>query len=147
MFERGAVLALEIGMLRDVAGLNPLTQKIIGCGMEVHRAFGAGLLESIYHACLILELRSQGLHVDIERKIDITYRGVPIGLGFKVDLIVEGQVLVEVKAVQEIAPVHRAQVITYLKLTGCQLGLLMNFNVPLLKDGIVRLLHPVLMRG
>jgi GxxExxY protein len=129
-------------MLDDPFGLNHLTEKIIGCAMAVHRAFGPGLLESLYKDCLVIEMRATGLTVDVERRLPLVYRGVVVGHGYKVDLIVEGSVVVEVKAVQELAPVHSAQVITYLKLTGCPVGLLMNFNVALLKEGIVRRLHP-----
>jgi GxxExxY protein len=129
-------------MLENPAGLNPLTEKIIGAGIAVHRVFGPGLLEAVYRACLVLELKAKGLRVETERSIPLVYRGVEVGHPYKMDLIVEGQVVVEAKAVHALAPVHEAQVITYLKLTGCPVGLLMNFNVPLLKDGVNRVVLP-----
>jgi GxxExxY protein len=128
-------------MLENPAGLNPLTEKIIGAGIA-HRVFGPGLLEAVYRSCLVLELKAKGLRVETERSIPLVYRGVEVGHPYKVDLIVEGQVVVEAKAEHALAPVHEAQVITYLKLTGCPVGLLMNFNVPMLKDGVSRVVLP-----
>jgi len=128
-------------MLQDPDGVNSLTERIIGCALAVHRAFGAGLLASVYTACLVLELQAAGLQVETERKVSLRYRGQPVG-GFKIDLIVEGKVVLEVKAVEQLAPVHGAQLLTYLKVTGCPVGLLINFNVPVLKNGIRRLLRP-----
>ncbi len=129
-------------MLEDPDGLNPLTEMIIGCGVTVHREFGAGLFESVYARCFILELRANGLQVETEKRIPLFYRGVRVHRGFRIDLIVEGLVVVEVKAVAMLAPVHSAQLITYLKLTGCPVGLLVNFNVPLLTGGVRRLVNP-----
>jgi GxxExxY protein len=128
-------------MLENPAGLNALSEKIIGCGIAVHRVFGAGLLESVYRPCFEIELRANGLRVDAERRIPLVYRGVEVSC-FRIDLVVEDLILVEIKAVDCLAPVHSAQVITYLKLTNCPIGLLFNFNVPLLKDGVRRLVHP-----
>jgi GxxExxY protein len=127
-------------MLENPAGLNPLTEKIIGCAMTVHRTFGPGLLESIYQECLLVELRFAGLKVECEHRVPLIYRDVSVGRGFKLDLVVEGKVVVEVKAVQDLAPVHTAQMLTYLKLTGCPVGLMINFNVAVLKDGIRRVI-------
>jgi GxxExxY protein len=133
-------------MLENPAGLNPITDCVIGSGVKVHRAFGPGLLESVYQPCFVLELRANGLHVEVGRRIKLIYRGVKVSSGYKVDLIVEGSVLVEIKAVETLLPVHSAQVITYLKLTGCPVGLLINFNVPVLKAGVRRLYHPDRMK-
>jgi GxxExxY protein len=127
-------------VLANPAGLNLLTEKIIGCAISVHRTFGPGLLESIYQECLVIELRLTALKVERERRIPLIYRGVTVGQGFKLDLVVEGKVVVEVKAIQDLAPVHTAQMLTYLKLAGCPVGLLVNFNVPVLKDGVRRVI-------
>jgi GxxExxY protein len=129
-------------MLWNPAGLNVLTEKVIGGAISVHRVTGPGLLESVYQGCLVVELRQLGLRVETERRIPLLYRGFTVGDGFKIDCIVDDKIIVEVKAVDRLAPVHSAQVITYLKLTGCPIGLLINFNVRLLKDGIRRLVHP-----
>ena len=115
--------------------INALTRKVIGCAMAVHSALGPGLLESAYEACLIFELRRAGLHVEVDVHVPLLYHGVKIDCGFRLDLLVEGIVIVELKAVSAILPVHEAQLLTYLKLTGKPVGLLFNFNVVLLKDG------------
>jgi GxxExxY protein len=125
-------------MLVNPGGFNAVTEKIIGGAMAVHRTFGPGLLESVYQACLLIELRLAGLKVETERRVRLTYRDIAVGPAFKVDLIVEEKVLVEIRAIEILAPVHTAQMLTYLKLTGCPVGLLINFNVPRLKDGIRR---------
>ena len=121
--------------------LNALTSRIIGLAIEVHRTLGPGLLESVYQACLFHELRNSGLHVDTQTTVPVVYKDVKLDIGFRADVIVERTVIVEVKSVAAIAPIHRAQVLTYLKLTGCQAGLLINFNVPVLKQGITRVLR------
>jgi len=120
------------------SSVNALSGKIIECAIAVHRALGPGLLESAYLACLAAELRHAGLRVDVGVKVPILYRGLKLNCGYKLDLLVEGTVVVELKAVATMLPVHEAQLVTYLKLTGKPLGLLLNFNVPMLKDGIVR---------
>jgi GxxExxY protein len=107
----------------------------------VHRALGPGLLESAYLACLIVELRHAGLRVEIEVEVPIVYREVTLDCVYKLDLLIEGLVIIELKAVSQILPVHEAQLMTYLKLTGKPLGLLLNFNVPQMKDGIVRKIY------
>jgi GxxExxY protein len=113
--------------------------------MIAHAELGAGLLESIYTPCLVMELQAARLDVERGRHIPIIYKGRPIlQPDLVADLVVEGTVLVEVKAVESIARVHKAQVITYLKLTGLPVGLLMNFNVPVLYEGVHRLVHPKL---
>jgi len=122
-----------------------LTEAIIGAAIKVHASTGPGLLEAIYLPCLTLELRAQGLRVDTERSVPVAYRGVTIA-HYRIDLLVEDLVVIEVKAVKALEPVHQAQLITYLKLTGCSVGLLMNFNVPLLTSGIRRVVHPDLYR-
>ena len=112
------------------------------CAIEVHRTLGPGLLESVYRECMILELRRQNLRVESERQILFDYKGERIKSRLKLDLVVEGCIIVELKAVERLHPIHQAQVITCLKLTGLPAGLLMNFNAPTLKAGLKRLDHP-----
>ena len=128
--------------MTEPSSLEQLTEQIIAGAIAVHNTLGPGLLESIYHRCLVVELRARTLRVETERPVHVVYRGVAIDSPFKIDLIVEQSVVVEVKAVQVFAPVHHAQVISYLKLTGCPRGLLINFNVPLLKNGIRKVVRP-----
>jgi GxxExxY protein len=120
--------------------LNALTSRIIGSAIEIHRILGPGLLESVYQACLFYELQKSGLQVDTQKTVPVVYKDVKLDIGFRADAIVERTVIVEIKSVVAVAPIHRAQVLTYLKLTGCQAGLLINFNVPVLKQGITRVL-------
>src|SRR5215471_17748065 len=112
------------------AELNQLTWKIIKCAMRVHSALGPGLLESVYLTCLVYELRDEGLRVETQVTVPLVYRGVKMDCGFRIDVIVEGTVVLEVKTLQAVLPVHRAQLVTYLKLAGKPIGLLLNFNVP-----------------
>jgi len=121
--------------------LNVLTSRIIACAIAVHAALGPGLPESAYVQCLVVELRQAGLRVDIGVEFPIVYRGFTVDCTYKIDLLVEGLVILEIKAVGAILPVHQAQLLTYLKLTGKPLGLLLNFNVPVMKDGIVRMIN------
>lgn len=118
---------------------NELSGKVIGCAMEVHRSLGPGLLESAYEECLAYELIHSGLMVERQKALPLIYKEVRLEAGYRIDLMIERQLIVEVKAVDALNDVHVAQVLTYLKLSGCRLGLLMNFNVVLLKDGIRRL--------
>jgi GxxExxY protein len=129
-------------MLRPFDGVEWVAHRVIGCAIEVHRVMGPGLLESVYQECLVTELRARSLRHEKEVRVPIAYKGQRLLSGLKVDLLVEGCVIVEAKAVEALHPVHEAQVITYLKLTGCPAGLLMNFNEVLLKDGLRRLDHP-----
>ena len=121
--------------------LNGITEQIIGAAMDVHRALGPGLLESAYEACLMFELVSRGLKVEQQRALPVVYRDVKLDCGYRLDLVVENQVVVELKAVDELAPIHKAQLISYLKLSGLKVGLLINFHTKMLKDGIVRLVN------
>jgi len=118
---------------------NAISGAVIGAAIEVHRALGPGLLESAYEACLAYELTERDIPFERQKPIPILYKGVALDAGFRADLLVDGLVVVELKAVDALAPVHEAQVLTYLKLTGCKLGLLINFNVPVLKHGLKRL--------
>jgi GxxExxY protein len=116
-----------------------ITQAIITSAICVHKNPGPGLLESVYEKCLAYELSERGHAITVQQEIPIVYRNIRFGSGFRADLIVENKVLVELKAIDQLLPVHQAQVITYLKLTGMRTGLLINFNVPLLKDGLKRI--------
>ncbi|MFT4553480.1 MAG: GxxExxY protein [Chlamydiales bacterium] len=119
--------------------IDHLTSDIIGAAIEVHRHLGPGLLESTYAACLSYELRLRGLKVEQQKSMPIIYKDVMLECGYRLDLIVENQVIVEIKSVKELAPVHEAQLLSYLKLRGGGRGLLINFNVKLLKNGIRRM--------
>jgi GxxExxY protein len=132
--------------MTELSSLEQLTEQIIGSAIAVHNTLGPGLLESIYQRCMVVELRARTLRVETERPVYVVYRDAPIESPLKVDLVVEESVVVEVKAVQAFAPVHYAQVISYLKLTGCPVGLLINFNVTLLKNGIRKVVRPDLYK-
>ena len=127
--------------LADLPDINQITSRIIKAAIEVHRALGPGLFESVYLACLLHELRAAGLRVETQKPLPVVYKDVILDCGFRLDLIVEGKVIVEIKSVAVLAPVHSAQLKTYLALTGCPAGLLINFYVPVLKDGLTRVLN------
>jgi len=114
------------------------TETLIGAAIEVHKALGPGLLESVYESCLCREAELRGLRYARQVELPISYKGVKLDCGCRADLLVEDSVVVEIKAVEAILPVHEAQLLTYLRLSGRRVGLLINFNVPVLKDGIVR---------
>ena len=116
-----------------------LSGKIIRAAIEVHRALGPGLLESAYQACLARELALQEIPFEREVPLPVEYKGIEVDCGYRLDFLVDGKVIVELKATDAIHPIHEAQVLTYLKMTGCRVGLLINFNVPVLKAGIKRL--------
>ena len=120
---------------------NELSKKIIGCAIEVHKALGPGLLESAYEECLYYELQLSGLKVQRQKPLPVVYKEIKLEAGYRVDLLVEDRVVIELKSVEALHDVHTAQVLTYLKLSGCKLGLLMNFNVYRLTDGIKRLVN------
>jgi GxxExxY protein len=118
---------------------DPLTEKIIGFAIEIHRHLGPGLLESAYEECLCLELRQAGLTLQRQLPLPLVYKSVRLDCGYRLDVVVERQVILEIKAVERILPVHEAQLLTYMKLSGIRTGLLLNFNAAVLKDGIRRL--------
>ena len=130
-------------MLADEPEINDVTSAIIGAAVEIHRILGPGLLESAYHACLVHELGERGQKFEASKPLPLFYKGVPVGCVYRLDFVVEDRVVVEVKSVAALAPIHTAQMTTYLKLTGCRAGLLLNFNVPVMKQGVRR----VLLRG
>ena len=121
--------------------LNGITKGIIGAAIQVHNALGPGLLESAYEACLAFELGRRQMRVEHQKPLPLIYEQVKLDCGYRIDLLVEGSVIVEIKSVAAVAPIHEAQVITYLKLSGCKVALLINFNVPVLKDGIRRFVN------
>ena len=118
--------------------LNQITDQIIGAAIEVHKVLGPCLLESAYEECLCHELKERCVSFERQRPLPVIYKSVKLDCGYRLDLLVMGLVIVEIKAVTAIEPIHEAQLLTYLKLGGWKLGLLVNFNVPLLKDGIRR---------
>ena len=120
--------------------INDLTYKIIGCVYKVHSALGPGLLESTYEVCLEHELRKADLYVERQKPLPVVYDDIKMEAGYRIDLLVEGRVLLELKSVEAIEPIHKAQVMTYLKLSGLKLGLLLNCNVVDMKKGITRII-------
>ncbi len=120
---------------------NEISEKIIGCAIQVHRELGPGLLESSYEECLYFELLQSGLFVEKQKALPLVYKEVKLDCGYRLDLMVENKVIIEVKSVEMLNDIHLAQVLTYLKLSKCKLGLLMNFNVVLIKGGIKRVVN------
>ncbi|MEE4274052.1 MAG: GxxExxY protein [Thermoanaerobaculales bacterium] len=122
------------------SGMNTLSGKIVDAAFAVHSELGPGLLENIYEQCLLIELRNRDLEVKRHVDVPVVYKGDTTGTGIRIDLLVEDSIVVELKAVETVLPVHKAQVLTYLKLTGHRLGLLINFNVSEIKQGIHRVI-------
>ena len=118
--------------------MNEITEKIIGAAIAVHKELGPGLLESAYETCLVYELLQSGLKVESQKSLPVSYRGVKVDCGYRIDLLVEDQIILELKSVEKLEPIHEAQLLSYLKLSGYKIGLLINFNVSLLKNGIRR---------
>ena len=118
--------------------LNAISEKIIGAAIAVHKEFGPGLLEKVYEICMVQEMEERGLKVSYQVDLPLYYKGQLTNKMFRIDVLVEDEVIVELKAVETVLPVHEAQLLTYMKLTNKKLGLLINFNVPLLKQGIMR---------
>ena len=131
---------LEQGVSRPKS-LNEVSSEIIGSAIEVHRTLGPGLLESAYEECLCHELRLRGVSFERQVPLPVQYKGVSLECGYRIDLVVEQRVVVELKSVEEVSNIHRAQLLTYLKLHESWLGLLLNFNVPAMKDGVIRLVQ------
>jgi GxxExxY protein len=130
-------------MLTDPAGTNDVTHDIIGCSIRVHKVLGPGLLESAYAPCLAFELTESGHSVEIRKPVPLVYRSVTLDVCYWLDMMIDGRVIVELKSVEALAPIHDAQMLTYLRLTRCPVGLLINFNAPVLKDGIRRIVNPL----
>ncbi len=121
--------------------INEISGQVVDAAMKVHSALGPGLLESAYEACLVFELHRRGLKAVSQVELPVVYDSVRIDVGYRLDVLVEDAVVLELKAVKELAPIHRAQLLSYLKLSGYKLGLLLNFNTVHLKDGIVRMVN------
>jgi len=117
---------------------DPLTEKVIGCAIEVHRILGPGLLESAYEQCLARELALQEIGFQLQVPVPVEYKGVRLDCGYRIDVLVNKRLILELKAVETILGIHKAQLLSYMKLSGISTGLLLNFNVQLLKDGITR---------
>ena len=121
--------------------INELSSRIIGGAIEVHKALGPGLLESVYEECLCHELDLRDLSFERQRPLSTTYKGRILDCGYRLDLVVENAIILELKSCEKIEPIHKAQLLTYLKLSSLSLGLLLNFNVPVMRDGIVRIVN------
>lgn len=120
---------------------NELSRIVFDCALKVHQTLGPGLLESAYEECLFYELKKTGLKVQKQRALPLIYKEVNLDIGYRIDLIIENKLILEIKSVEALNDVHFAQLLTYLKLTGCKLGLLINFNVILIKKGIKRIVN------
>ena len=127
--------------MSETERLNAITTDVIGSAIDVHRALGPGLLESAYEACLSFELSERRHKVERQKALPVIYREVQVDVGYRLDLLVDEQVVIELKAVQRLEPLHEAQLLSYLKLSGFHVGLLINFNVKVLKNGIRRLVN------
>jgi len=121
--------------------INRLSSKIIGAAIEVHKTIGPGLLESAYQECLGHELGLQRMSFESEKPLPIIYKGKKLDCGYRLDMVVENLIILELKSCEKIEPIHKAQLLTYLKLSGLTVGLLLNFNVPVMRDGIVRIVN------
>jgi GxxExxY protein len=121
--------------------VNQLSSKIIGAAIEVHKTLGPGLLESAYEECLCHELSIQCLLFEKQKPLSIDYKGKKLDCGYRLDIVVEKAVIIELKSCEKVEPIHKAQLLTYLKLSGLNLGLILNFNVPLMRDGIFRMVN------
>ena len=121
--------------------INQLSNKAIGAAIEVHKALGPGLLESAYEKCLCHELKLRGLSFDNQKLLPLVFKGEELDCGYRLDIVVENAIILELKSCEKIEPIHKAQLLTYLKLSGLTLGLVLNFNVPAMRDGIVRIVN------
>ena len=121
--------------------LDQISHSIIGAAIEVHRHLGPGLLESAYEVCLVFEIKRLGMKVEEQKPLPVVYKEVKLDCGYRLDLVVEDEIIVEIKAIEKLLPIHDAQVLSYLRLTRKKVGLLMNFHVPVLKDGLKRIVN------
>jgi len=121
--------------------INQITEKILGCAIEVHKRLGPGLLESAYEECLAYELKSIGLKISRQVAVPVVYKDIKLECGYRIDVLVEDTVIIELKSIEAFAPVHEAQILTYMKFANKTIGLLINFNVTLLKNGIKRYIN------
>jgi GxxExxY protein len=121
--------------------LDQISRRIIGAAIEVHRHLGPGLLESAYQSCLVFELKQLGLRLEEQKALPVVYKKVKLDCGYRLDLLVEDEIIVEIKAIEKLLPIHEAQPLSYLRLARKRVGLLMNFHVPVLKDGLKRIVN------
>jgi GxxExxY protein len=121
--------------------LNKITETIISAAITVHRILGPGLLESAYEACMVYELAQAGMKIEQQKPLPIVYQEVKLDCGYRLDLMIESEVIVEIKSTEKLLAIHQAQLLSYLKLSGCKVGLLINFNVKVLKDGVKRVVN------
>ena len=121
--------------------LNKITETIIGVAINIHRALGQGLLESAYEVCMVYDLIQVGMKVEQQKPLPVVYRGVKLECGYRLDLMIENEVIVEIKSIDKLLPIHKAQLMSYLKLADCKVGLLINVNVEILKSGIQRVVN------
>ena len=121
--------------------INQLSSKIIGAAIEVHKVLGPGLLESAYEKCLCHELKLRGLSFDNQKPLPLVFKGEELDCGYRLDIVVDNAIILELKSCEKIEPIHKAQLLTYLKLSGLTLGLVLNFKVPVMRDGIVRIVN------
>jgi GxxExxY protein len=127
--------------MRDREKLDEISRRIIGAAIEVHRHLGPGLLESAYQSCLAFELQQLGLKVEEQRSLPVVYEQVKLDCGYRLDFVVEDEIIVEIKAIEQLLPIHEAQLLSYLRLAKKRVGLLMNFHVPVLKNGLKRIVN------
>ena len=121
--------------------LDQITRRIIGAAIEVHNKLGPGLLESAYQACLAFELRESGFNVEEQKPLPVIYKNVKLDCGYRIDLLVENEIVIEIKAAEQLTPIHEAQLLSYLRLSGKRVGLLISFHVRVLKNGLKRIVH------
>jgi GxxExxY protein len=121
--------------------INDFTGEVIGAAIEVHKALGPGLLESVYEECLCRELDLRDIPYERQKELPVSYKGAKLESGYRLDIVVANKLIIELKTCESLEPIHTAQLLTYLKLTGIKVGLLINFNVPVLKEGIKRLVN------
>lgn len=122
--------------MKDEIKFSELSHRVIGCAIEVHKALGPGLLESAYKECLCFELLSNGFSVETEKALPVVYKGVELDCGYRMDIVVNKEIIIELKSVRKIEPIHESQILSYMKLSGIKQGFLINFNTVLLKDGL-----------
>ena len=127
--------------MRENDRLDEISHRIIGAAIEVHRHLGPGLLESAYQSCLAFELKQLGLKVEEQKPLPVVYKQVKLDCGYRLDMVVEDEIIVEIKAIEKLLPIHDAQLLSYLRLTKKRVGLLMNFHVPVLKNGLKRIVN------
>ncbi len=123
----------------SIIELNPLTKDVVDCAFKVHKHFGPGLLESIYHEAFAVELKERDIPFELKKLFSLLYKNKKLKNSFKIDILIDDNIIVELKAVERLQPIHDAQILSYLKLTNKKLGVLINFNTPLIKDGIKRI--------